>query len=830
MPRYRTTGGLDDVSVMDGDEGFVGMDSRRPNWQLERGIVSFSGNGRIDGDWVPRKGVDVLTSELISNGSPLRMPFWLVNTTGGKAITAASRVTTTVTLTVPGHGLGGVGVIINGYPEISGFYTPKGIIDGECYYEMVFGGVTNTLFRSFIPFIGKHYWRIESPGIDPWGNPSTFVPFNSALSTVLPIEDATGWYMDLGIYPQWQITIIPVMTSHLSISGITGFTVDPNGVKSVTVIDDDTIKFTIPGATGSETYSIAGSDDKVASYIDDTSTEDVLGSCIFSDPDNANEEYAIIAFGLVAKKVSLATGSVTTINYPGSETIDSAVSMIQAFDRVILFRNGDAAMEWIPGASAFTLVPSGAYTQPQVLATGNVSSADGLVTMAVTGNATIAAGDMIRIYSSSDARFASIVGKEYEVKTASSTSITAYMPIADSASAASATQIGCNISVGGGFGHMPLPAWGQYFQRRLWVPYAYDPVTLAARGITDEIAVSDIMDGDTYDLIANQFRITGGIADHLVGMHPFYNDTMIVFNRNSIHSINGASGSLADASVNELTREVGCMARKSIITQGANVFFLSDNGVYGVGFVDQYNLRGIDRPLSQPIQPYIDRINVNLASDSVGIYFNNRYWLAVPLDSSPKMGDAIGNNAILVFNILNGAWESVDSYNDPSFLISNLMIGRAGARNDLYAVTKAGGVHIMDAIDADYDTIASATSNASGQTPISSVLTTRGYLAGTLERKRFTEIGITAKSGAAQSDFSIGMATDDPDSISSTVTIQDSFGDTLAANDTADVRVRAGGVRGQNGSVTITRRIGRPALRSVSLSGTVTNRSTISQK
>ena len=60
---------------------------------------------------------------------------------------------------------------------------------------------------------------------------------------------------------------------------------------------------------------------------------------------------------------------------------------------------------------------------------------------------------------------------------------------------------------------------------------------------------------------------------------------------------------------------------------------------------------------------------------SVGVYFNNRLWMAVPLDSSAGLGDATKLNSILVYNLLNQGFESIDSVNSVNFAIRELLVG-----------------------------------------------------------------------------------------------------------------------------------------------------------
>ena len=289
--------------------------------------------------------------------------------------------------------------------------------------------------------------------------------------------------------------------------------------------------------------------------------------------------------------------------------------------------------------------------------------------------------------------------------------------------------------------------------------------------------------------------------------------------------------------VKELTNEVGCLARKSVVIQGNTLIFLSDNGVYGLEFMNDYNLRGTREPMSKNIQPYIDRINKNKASGAVAAYFDNRYYLAVPLDSKVGVGDASsGNNALLVFNFLNGAWESVDTYGKSGFLIQNLIVGSAGERSALYAVSQNGGIHKIDSLDVDTDQI--AVNNATVDEAIQSHISTRGYDLNTLERKRFTDAQVqiqTLLNQGANMDISfIAEDPDNPAAAQSIATINSLLGEPLTPSvneeETATLRTRIGGVRGIVGSIKLTKILGSPKVHSLKVAGSVTNRQIISQR
>lgn len=835
MPAYRSAGGLDDTILADGDRGFVGMNQRLQRNQLQPGEVWLSKNGRIEGYWQGRKGIVLRSGVLDDGGDPLMLPFGIFDDPSSTVdntleISSAFRQDNRVVMTMAS----GIGIDI----------------DAEMWvYLGDFGapGTDPLTGASLNVDAGLYYMRVDSP---------TRLSFAQIGSAETLTVSATVGYVD-------------------------------------------------------------------TATLDDTASSTILGSCVFSDPATQLEEYIFLAMENTAKKVSLTDYTVTEVAYPSGVTLSAPVDLIQAFDRVIIFREGARSLEYLPkgraivaasltsnvvtitckdhgfqagdsviienltyvttnpngtktitvtSADAFTysltganetytatdysaarvtrfsLGPAGPYTQPQTfVVAGNAAGftvTNGLVSIPVTSNTTIFKGDFITIYETDIDAFTSVVTKSFEVVAATTTQIQFYAPVGNFTGSGSSTQIefGGSFSIGGGFIHAPGPPWGVYFQRRLWVPYWYEPngsyssPTYTDRKLRDQIAASDILDPATFDQIASQFRITAGIADYTVAMQPFYEDSLMVLNRNSLHLVVGTQGSLDDTIVKELTREVGCLARKSVATQGNAVFFLSDNGVYGVEFIEQYNLRGVQEPLSKPIQPFIDRINPGLADKSIGIYFNNRYYLAVPLDSQVGENDAVGNNTVLIFNMLNKAWESIDNYGVGNFNIINFHIGQAEERNNLYIVNEFGGIHECDANDTPVDSISTSITGGALNSNVDYQLQSRGYDLNTLERKRFTVAQVQVQSNNAPCDLTFDFSSEDPDTNSVRIgSISGLIGNDLESNNTANLRMRLGGYRGFLGTLTINADLsgsqpsGRAKISSIMLEGSITNRQTISQ-
>jgi hypothetical protein len=603
------------------------------------------------------------------------------------------------------------------------------------------------------------------------------------------------------------------------VSGITGLTPNPNGNRVITIVDSVTIEITVSGLSG----SIGGTAVVGSPILNDNVINSVYGSCLFSDPASNNEEYIVIATNSIAYAVNLRTGTATSIDYPAGETLDSDTHMVQAFNYVFIFRDGLTALEWdgdFTGTPAFQLVADGDYTQPLVYSSaGNTAISNGVVTITESGH-NVSVNDSVNIISRGGTNLNEL--SKYQVFNADATTFKFYADADDIAGAS--VVLSKPMSVGAGFSHMPAPPWAIYHQRRLWMPFLYTTTgssgspTITSRDVTDEIIASDVLDQDTYDQIYANYRIASGGADYVVALQPFTEDNLVVFNRNTIHLVRGVSGALESTTVQEVTREVGCLARRSVVQVGNQILFLSDNGIYAMTFEDLYNLRGASIPLSEPINPLIKRINKDYAKNSVAIYHDNRYYIAVPFDDSTE------NNAILVYNFLNQGWESLDTVNAAGWNIRNLIRAGSGSLNKLYAVNSFGGIHILDDREDNNDVLITQIGQSATAYPIQSYMTTRQYTAGTMDRKRYNAFELQAESSDSNvSDIDVSFESENPDSVNQLNSLSDLLGETLAVSEDASVRGRIGNLRGYGGQFTFTPTLGRPKIRAVKVSSQLTD-------
>jgi hypothetical protein len=430
--------------------------------------------------------------------------------------------------------------------------------------------------------------------------------------------------------------------------------------------------------------------------------------------------------------VSLLPAELTYPTVP-DETVEPTdrVSMVQAFDRLYLFREADVSQ---PGWETQYTNASG-ITVSTTTATVNVTSHG------------YTAGMRVRIEGSSAS--AAFDGHEYDIVTASTNSFTITVP------SGTAPHAVANISVrrvkpplywtgntstnfvrstagipdvGISYRRLRSAPWGSYINNRLIVPDGRQNVML-----------SDILDADTFDPYWQSFRAGVGGNDFVVAVHPWVDGTFLVFCRKSIWlatvsqiaSVDGAATDI-DAAVSKLellTDEIGCSARRSIATAGQYVYFLSDSGVYRLDARLDLKLRGDTKPLSDPIADQIEALNADLVSESVGLYHDNRYYLAVPL-AGTVAGD--NNNGVFIYSQLNDAWETRDLY---GFGVQSFIVQNIANRRRILISNRAGKLMLLDEIEAGDQ---SPDAEADVITAVPGLVTTRRYGFNSMSSKRFT--------------------------------------------------------------------------------------------
>jgi len=866
MPTYSSYGALDDQILRDGDVRFIGFNNRvRPD-QLGKGMLADSQNMRLDlnGEAQVRKGIELIEAPFAVGTDVLRLPNAneiLPDETGNPTRTILPSTIKSASLNESTN-------------------------------------VVTLVVESLDTGRDGHDWAVNDIVIvEGVVSDGTDVNGTHTVDSVTDGTDVVTITYDLAAS----------VASTLSVPLTLQFDLDDNGTQP-RVYDGFSQQSTIG-------YEME---------IDESQVTEVYASTKYSDPNDENSQYIILAANDNAVAKNIQTGATQTINYTGTQAVGSGATMLQAFNKVFIFREGSTALVWDGNFSNdFELVESGEYEQPvQIVCAagefaitenrGIVHQEDGVqvgsvieVLSAKTGPTDQTSGlkegarfDVAKVFTGGDSVDitaatvgSQISGGEYDglykadltlgshsfqvgdpidiagfgdnkldgarfVAEKTATGISVYIPqtlnptisgnetatlahgfefyinsdgydgrVADGLTLTSTPIFTREVSVGLGFTHMPAPPYAIYHQRRLIMPFKYtvndaeNYYTLT--GNADEIIASDILDSDTYDQIYGQYRFNAGTADFNVGLHSFANDTLIVFNRNSIHEVRGMID-LKNASSRLITDEVGLVARQSVVQVGSSVIFLSDNGVYNLQFLDEYNLRGGEVPMSEAINATIKRINQNAWEKSVAVYFDNRYFLAVPLDGNAT------NNAILVYSFLNKQWESIDTVDNTEWDVENLIVAGRGDERGVYAVNALGGVHRLDYREDGLDRVIAEIGGNDTTYDIQSSMTTRQYTIGTMERKKWKEFDLHVQSSDDyRSDLTITAETENPDAEFDLGTLS-SYNDqnTLAEGEDVSIRGRIGNRRGYGIQFTFNNTTGRPRIRAIEADGSASFKST----
>ena len=586
MARYDTYTRFDDRKLEEQELGFLGFNDRLRPDQLKTGILQKSQNGRLDlnGQWQSRKGVQNRLSPFAVSGTAVRLPT-------EDEISDGEIMLLSHTVSAATHS-GGV-VTLTTYNEDTGAVDDHHLSVGDTIQ------VNDIVSDDSDPNIVNGTFTIAS------------VPTSSTLT--------------------------------YAVSGSSTLTVSEG---ANLVLGTSTIQFTPQDFTTGTPPKFLPSAGAV--ILNDEAVSEVTCGCKFSDPnETTDEEYILLASN--AKVVAFNTSTLESFDMPlkTGETIPEDSSILQVFNKVIIFRGGQISLEndkffspiTISSASiststvtintfgnhgletgdsvdisglsgttdpngqyeitktddntftytiiasgtedytlsdakvspTFLLVANGDYTQPISLTPSDLDIVDGVATATITSTASLSVGNKIIVEAVGNSSL--IVGEEYVVATIPSTTTFTFFVQHANEDNRTGVVLERPVSVGLGFTHSPAPNFGAYHNKRLVVPYNFEvtgtsgSATITDRNIKDEVLISDILDSDTFDQIFAQFRFNAGSADFVVGFQSFANDQLIIFNRNSIHTVFNTVN-LASASVKQVTDEVGCLARRSIKQMG----------------------------------------------------------------------------------------------------------------------------------------------------------------------------------------------------------------------------------------------------------------------
>jgi hypothetical protein len=159
-----------------------------------------------------------------------------------------------------------------------------------------------------------------------------------------------------------------------------------------------------------------------------------------------------------------------------------------------------------------------------------------------------------------------------------------------------------------------------------------------------------------WDHVQFSFRVGGGEGDPILALASMQDYWLAVLKRNSVYLVNAdpQATKATEWQISRVSQGVGIVGRDAWCPLGNDLLFMAHDGVRSVrrmqAAAGQFDLAP---PISEPMQPYIDRINWTYASGIVAHSYKHLAFFAVPLDASTT------NNYVLVFNARIGRWTGV---------------------------------------------------------------------------------------------------------------------------------------------------------------------------
>lgn len=183
----------------------------------------------------------------------------------------------------------------------------------------------------------------------------------------------------------------------------------------------------------------------------------------------------------------------------------------------------------------------------------------------------------------------------------------------------------------------------------------------------DTLWVSDILDftDGHWSTATRSFRVGVGDGDNIIGMGSMQGITLAVMKQNSIWLVNTdptgeasapltINGFTAAATAENIATDIGLVGRDAWCHYANDILFFAQDGVRSIqrmqAAAGQWQLTS---PLSQPIQPYIDRVNKSAWQNIVATKYMEFAFFFVPLDNS------LVNNYVLVYNGRLQKWMGV---------------------------------------------------------------------------------------------------------------------------------------------------------------------------
>jgi hypothetical protein len=351
---------------------------------------------------------------------------------------------------------------------------------------------------------------------------------------------------------------------------------------------------------------------------------------------------------------------------PAGVTLRAPCKLVQAFDKLYLFRGrhldtlvcDDVTVGW---ARPFALWAAGTYTVNTEVAYGPLITVSSATTTGTTATVTTATphgyitGADVTIRGITETAYngrksITVTGDTtftYTITAGTTTPATgATKTVSDDrfvykVNVASTSNVPTHADWTRQYYTLPRGEYAVHHSNQMFVATAYNPDTGLYDAKVDYLVATDYLDALHFNW-NDELRVNQGAEDQLVAAVSMKDNRIICFRNRSIGELSLAGADpdlLDDARLDWKAMPIGLAAPEAVAVVGAEVYYLAQgHGVTGLRYTETNQIQGIDVPLSDDIQPIIDRINWNYASGACMAWWDSKLYVALPLDSAELEG------------------------------------------------------------------------------------------------------------------------------------------------------------------------------------------------
>ncbi len=369
--------------------------------------------------------------------------------------------------------------------------------------------------------------------------------------------------------------------------------------------------------------------------------------------DTAASERLVIAVNDTSTKTLYYGSPGTSYAQIASSTIDQAATYVYfaQLNEKLFYGDGYSSLRYITSANANSSITAGKISRIDVINQGNNHSSIPTITISAPPSGTTATAEAV------------VTGDGILV------AINITNPGSGYTTAPTVTITPPNGSHAVAYVSLSAPSNPIYLTthtNRLWCVSNDTSVT------PDTLYFSDLLDGEVWDPLGS-IRI-GADGDPIKGLYSWFGYKLLVFKERSIWTVDSdPTQDPADWQVTLVSGNIGCSSHRSIAAVGPDVFFLSRDGIRSMAQIQAGTQTSVGLALSSPINDLISRINKTKLDLCDGVFWNNRYLLAVPfVTDEPSILGTETEYALLTENSVEIALEGAINENNAVIVYHSL--------------------------------------------------------------------------------------------------------------------------------------------------------------